>query len=143
MFIGEYQYSIDTKKRLSIPAKFRQELGRKAIITRGIENCLVIYTAESWEKLAQKLDSLPSSQADARGFSRLILTGAVEAELDKLGRVLIPDFLKEYAQLKKDVAVLGLSNRIEIWDSKIWEDYRKKTEVAVGDIAEKLKELGI
>ncbi|GBD34060.1 Transcriptional regulator MraZ [bacterium HR34] len=143
MFIGEYIYSIDEKKRLSIPSKFRKELGKKAVITRGIDNCLVLYPLKEWEKLAKKLESLPSSIKDARHFIRLMLAGAVDVSFDKLGRILIPDFLKDYAKLGKNVAILGLSNRIEIWDAKIWETQKKKSESMVEDMAEKLNELGI
>ena len=143
MFIGEYTYSIDEKKRLAIPSKFRKSLSKEAVITRGIDNCLVIYPLNEWEKVARKLESLPSGQGDARGFARIMLSGAASAELDKMGRILIPDYLKKYADLKKNVSVIGLSNRIEIWDEEKWQGYRKKTEMAVGDMAERLKELGI
>ena len=143
MLIGEYRHTIDTKKRLAVPAKFRKDLGERAIITRGLENCLVVYTLGEWEKLAKKLEALPTSQADARNFARIMLSGAADVELDKLGRILIPDYLKNYASLQKSVAILGLSNRIEIWDAEKWEEHRKKTETSAGDIAERLKELGI
>ena len=143
MLIGEYQHTIDIKKRLAIPAKFRKDLGEKAVITKGLENCLVIYTLDEWGKLAQKLSNLPTSQADARNFARMMLSGASDVELDKLGRILIPDYLKNYAVLKKNVTLLGLSTKIEIWDAEKWEEHRKKTESSVGDIAERLKELGI
>lgn len=143
MFIGEYVYSIDEKKRLAIPAKFRQLLGKKAVLTRGIDSCLVIYPLEGWQKLAEKLESLPSSQTDARAFARIMLSGAVDVMLDKLGRILIPDYLKNYALFKKNVAIIGLSNRIEIWDEKKWRDYKAKTEKDIGDMAQRLKELGI
>ncbi|PIS39711.1 MAG: cell division/cell wall cluster transcriptional repressor MraZ [Candidatus Nealsonbacteria bacterium CG08_land_8_20_14_0_20_38_20] len=143
MFIGEYTYLIDEKKRLAIPAKFRKELGGKAVVTRGIDNCLVIYPLPEWKKLAKKLESLPSSRLDSRVFVRIMLSGAVDVELDKLGRILVPDYLKNYASLKKNVSILGLSNRIEIWDEEKWQEYKKKTETEVGDIAERLKELGV
>ena len=143
MLIGEYKHTIDNKKRLAIPAKFRKDLGEKAVITKGLENCLVIYVLDEWQKLAQKLENLPTSQADARNFVRIMLSGATDVELDKLGRILIPDYLKNYASFKKNVTLLGLSNRIEIWDTEKWEEYRKKTESSAGDIAERLKELGI
>lgn len=143
MFIGEYLYSIDQKKRISVPSKFRRELGKRAVVTKGIEKCLVVYPLKEWAKLAKKLENLPTSQTDARGFVRIMLSGAVDVALDKLGRILIPDYLKEYAFLKKNVAILGLSNRIEIWDENRWQDFRKKTETAVGDIAERLTELGV
>jgi len=143
MFIGEYTYSIDEKKRLAIPSKFRAELGKKAVLTRGLDNCLVLYPLKEWQRLAKKLESLPSSKVDARSFVRLMLAGAVDVELDKMGRILIPDFLKKYANLKKTVAILGLSNRIEIWDEKKWKEYKEKTEKEVGDTASRLEELGI
>ena len=143
MFIGEYTYSIDDKKRLAIPAKFRQLLGKKAVITRGLDNCLFLYPVKEWQALAQKLSKLPLSQADARGFARLMLTGAMDAKLDNLGRILVPDYLKGYAFLKKKVVITGVYNRIEIWDEKKWQEYKNKTEMAVGDIAERLKELDV
>lgn len=138
MFIGEYTYSIDEKKRLAIPSKFRAELGKKAVLTRGLDNCLVIYPLKEWQKLAQKLESLPSGKIDARGFIRIMLSGAVDIALDKLGRVLIPDHLKKYAFLKKNVVIIGLSNRIEIWDERRWEEYKEKREKTVGEMAEQL-----
>ncbi|TET83928.1 MAG: division/cell wall cluster transcriptional repressor MraZ [Candidatus Nealsonbacteria bacterium] len=143
MFIGEYTYSIDEKKRLAIPTKFRSLLGKKAVITRGLDQCLFLFPAKEWGDLAKKLAQLPLSQADARGFARLMLTGAMEVNLDNLGRILIPDYLKTYAILKKKVVIAGVYNRVEIWDEGKWQEYKKKTETTVGDIAEKLKELGV
>ena len=143
MFIGEYIYSIDDKKRLAIPAKFRKALGKRAVITRGLDNCLVIYPLEEWQKLAKKLENLPSAESDARAFARIILSGAVDVELDKLGRILVPDYLKDYAFLKKNVAINGLSNKIEVWEETRWKEYKEKTEKQIGDMAQRLKELGI
>jgi MraZ protein len=143
MFIGEYSHTLDDKKRLAIPSKFRKQLGKKAVITRGLDNCLVLYPLDEWQKLAEKLGALPTSQIDARGFARLMLAGAMEVSLDSLGRILIPDYLKEYAGLKKSIKVIGLFNRIEIWDEDKWERYKKRTEASAEDIAERLKELGI
>jgi len=143
MFIGEYKYSIDEKKRLAVPLKFRQLLGKTAVITRGLDQCLFLYSSKEWKALAQKLSQLPLAQSDARGFARLMLTGAMEVKLDNLGRILVPDYLKGYASLEKRVVIAGVFNRVEIWDEIIWEDYKKKTETAVGDIAERLKELGV
>jgi len=143
MFIGEYNYSIDEKKRLAVPAKFRQLLGAKAVITRGLDQCLFLYSAKEWGNLAKKLAQLPLAQADARGFARLMLTGAMEVDFDNLGRILVPDYLKGYALLKKKVIVAGVYNRIEIWDEVKWQTYKKKTENTVGDMAERLKELGV
>jgi len=143
MFLGEYTYTIDEKKRLAIPAKFRLALGKKAVITRGLDNCLFVYSWKEWEILAGKLNNLPLAQADARGFARLMLAGAMEVDLDKLGRILVPDYLKGYAFLKKKTIIAGVYNRIEVWDEKQWETYKLRIEKDVGDMAERLKELGI
>ncbi|HZX49601.1 MAG TPA: division/cell wall cluster transcriptional repressor MraZ [Candidatus Paceibacterota bacterium] len=143
MFLGEYTYSIDEKKRLAIPTKFRQVLGKKAVITRGLDRCLFLYSFKEWQQLADKLSKLPLAQADARGFARLMLAGAMEGDLDKLGRVLVPDYLKEYASLNKKVVIAGVYNRIEIWDEGKWLAYKTRIEKEVGDMAERLKELGI
>ena len=128
MLIGQYEHTIDAKKRLALPAKFRGELGDKIIITRGIEGCLAVYTEAEWKIMSDKLSTLTISQAEARSFTRMILAGAMEVALDKLGRILVPDYLKEYAGLKKNVVVCGLSNRLEIWDSEKWETYKKEAE---------------
>jgi MraZ protein len=143
MFIGEYQHSIDIKKRLSLPAKFRKELGKEVVVTRGFENCLVIYTKNQWERVMEELNNLPTGRAETRRFTRAVLGGAVEVSLDKLGRILLPDYLKQYAGLKKDVTVCGLSNKLEVWDSKKWDVYRKKAELDMDKVAENLPELGI
>lgn len=143
MFIGEYAYNLDDKRRLAIPAKFRKILGKKAVITRGLDNCLFLFSEAEWKKLAAKLSQLPLSQADARGFSRLMLAGANDVFIDGLGRILIPDYLKSYAGLNKRIIIAGLFNRVEIWDEDNWRNYKSKTEKEVGDIAERLKELGV
>jgi MraZ protein len=143
MFIGEYTHTIDTKKRLAIPVKFRKALGLKAVITRGLDNCLFLYPVKEWGSLAEKLGNLPVGQSDARGFSRLMLAGAMEVELDSLGRILIPDYLKKYASLNKKIIIAGLYNRLEIWNEEKWGDYKSRAEEGVGDMAEKLSELGV
>jgi len=143
MFLGEYNYTVDQKKRIAIPIKFRQALGKKTVITRGLDNCLFLYSTKEWEVLAQKLAKLPWARADARGFVRIMLAGAMEVNLDNLGRILIPDYLKKYAHLNKKVIIAGLYNRIEMWDEKRWSFYKQKMESEVGDIAERLKELDI
>ena len=143
MFIGEYKHTIDQKKRLAIPAKFRKKLGGGAVITRGLDNCLALYTQQEWTRMADKLGNLPASQLEARGFARVMLAGAMEVEFDQLGRILIPDYLKNYASLKKNVIVAGLYNRLEIWDEERWTEYKQKAEKEVGDLASKLGELGI
>jgi MraZ protein len=143
MLIGQYEHTIDNKKRLALPAKFRGELGDKIIITRGIEGCLAVYTEAEWQTVSQKWSALTISQAEARSFSRMMLAGAMEVALDKLGRILVPDYLKEYAGLKKDVVICGLSNRLEIWDSEKWETYKIAAEKGVDEIVSKLGGLGI
>jgi len=143
MFLGEHLYKIDDKKRLAVPVKFRKSLGKKAVITRGLDNCLFLFSVKEWEKLAKKLSQLPFTQADARGFARVMLSGAMEVNIDRLGRILVPDYLKKYAGLKKEAIVAGLYNRIEIWDSEKWSIYKEDKENNVEDIAERLNELGI
>ncbi len=143
MFIGEYTFKLDQKKRVAIPVKFRKSLGKKAVITRGLDSCLFMYSLKEWQDLSQKLSSLPMAQADVRGFARLMLAGAMEVNIDSLGRILIPDYLKKYALLSKKVVIAGLFNRIEIWNDREWDSYKQKTEKEVGNIAERLKELGI
>ena len=143
MLIGQYHHTIDAKKRLALPAKFRGELGSKVIVTKGVENCLVIYTEKEWGSMSQKLANLPISQIEARSFARHLLASAMEVNLDKLGRILIPDYLKIYADLNKDVIVCGLSNRLEVWDKQKWEVLSKKAEKGAESIVSKLGSLGI
>jgi len=143
MLIGEYKHTIDTKKRLAIPAKLRKELGKKAILTRGLDNCLFLFPEKEWQILADKLNKLPLGQRDARGFVRLMLSGAMDVDFDNLGRILIPDYLKSYASLKRKVIIMGLGTRLEIWDEEKWLAYKKNTEKEVGNMAERLGELGV
>jgi MraZ protein len=143
MFIGEYTHNIDSKGRLAIPVKFRKQLDGGAIITRGLDRCLFVFTQNEWETLAKKLIALPLAQANSRAFVRLMLAGAMDAPLDGQGRILVPDYLRKYADLKKTAVIAGLYNRIEIWDDAVWRQYKIKTESASDEIAEKLGELGI
>ncbi|MGC9599262.1 MAG: division/cell wall cluster transcriptional repressor MraZ [Minisyncoccia bacterium] len=143
MLLGEYQHNLDIKGRVAIPAKFRDKLSAGAIITRGIDNCLFVFANAEWEVLAKKLIALPLAQANSRAFVRLMLAGASDVEIDNQGRILIPDYLRRYAALKKEVVIAGLYNRIEIWDEAAWQSYKTKTESASEEIAEKLGELGI
>jgi len=143
MLIGEYTHTIDLKKRISIPSKFRKELGKKAVVTRGLDNCLVVYTLSEWEKEAKKLSDLPSGNSQARDFARIMLSGAVDVVLDSLGRILVPDYLKDYANLKSKVVVTGVYNRLEIWNEKRWNEYKGKIEKQTDVLAENLGELGI
>lgn len=141
MFIGEYRHSLDKKRRMALPVKFRKELGKKLVITKGFEKCLVVYPLGEWKRVVKRLEELPSSKSSARSLARIFLSGAVEVELDSLGRALIPEYLVEYAGLKKEVVVIGLGNRIELWSPERWEEYRKQTEQKVEEIAEGLEEL--
>ncbi len=143
MFIGEYNHSVDEKNRLAVPAKFRAILTKGAVVTKGLDNCLFLYTKQSWKELADKLSKLPISQSNTRAFSRLMLAGAMDVSLDKQGRIILPDYLKQYASLKKKVVITGLMNRLEIWDEAVWKKYKSETEKDSGDIAEALGELGV
>lgn len=143
MFIGEYQHNLDDKGRLAIPAKFRFELKKGAVVTRGLDNCLFLYTKKEWEKLAEKLATLPISQANSRAFARLMLAGAMDVEIDKQGRAILPEYLRIFAGLKKNVVVAGLYSRIEIWDTDKWQNYKTQTETNSNEIAEKMAELGV
>ncbi len=143
MFIGEYTHSLDAKGRVALPVKFRQKLGEGAILTRGLDRSLFIYNKNDWDALAQKLMALPLSQSKARAFSRLMLAGAVEVEFDMQGRILVPEYLRAYAGLKKAAVFTGVYNRIEIWDEQSWKTYKSHTEASSDDIAEQLGELGI
>lgn len=143
MFIGEYAHSVDDKGRLAIPVKFRASLNTGAVVTKGLDDCLVVYPKKAWSELAQKLASLPISQKNTRAFSRLMLAGAMDLELDRQGRVVLPDYLRKFAGLDKKVIVTGLYNRLEIWDEKKWQSYRSGVEGKSSDIAEQLGELAV
>lgn len=142
MFIGEYAHNIDEKGRLAIPVKFRKELVR-AVVTKGLDDCLVVYPAGEWKKLADKLAALPISKANTRAFSRLMLAGAMDIEVDKQGRVILPEYLRKFANLNKKVIIAGLYNRVEIWEEARWDKYRQSVEKGSGEIAEQLGELGV
>lgn len=143
MFIGEYQHNLDEKGRLAIPKKFRSDLSKGAVVTRGLDNCLFLYTKKEWEKLAEKLAQLPFSQANTRAFARLMLAGAMDVDIDKQGRIVLPDYLRTFAGLTKNTVVAGLYNRLELWDQEKWEEYKKKTEKESNKIAEQMAELGV
>lgn len=143
MFIGEHSHSIDAKKRLALPSKFRGELGSKVVVTRGLDECLFVYPMKTWEALAEKLGTMPVGEAGTRSFVRLMLAGATDVDMDSQGRVLLPDYLKEYAKLGKEVIVAGLFNRLEIWDTEKWKAYKAKAEENSGEIAEQLGRLGV
>lgn len=143
MFIGEFSHNLDDKGRLAIPAKFRRELSKGAVVTKGLDNCLFLYTKAEWSQLAEKLAALPFSQSNSRAFSRLMLAGAMDLEIDAQGRAVLPEYLRVFAGLKKNVVLAGLYSRVEIWDETKWNDYKKATEANSNEIAEKMAELGV
>jgi MraZ protein len=143
MFIGEYTATIDDKGRISIPSKFRTQLKSKVVVTRGLDNSLFLYTIDEWKKLAEKLASLPISTANTRAFSRLMLAGAMDCDIDKQGRIILPTYLKEFAKISKKLVFAGLYNRIEIWSEDAWSIYKQQTEKDSNIIAEQLGDLGV
>ena len=140
-FIGEYYHSVDVKGRMNIPVKFRELLGDSFVVTRGLDKCLSIYPTEAFQAFAQKLQSLPISDKNARQFVRFFLSGAVECELDKQGRILLPQSLRMYADISKDVVVTGNGSTIEIWDSDLWNEYNNT--IDPDTIADSMVALGI
>ncbi|ENK1243442.1 division/cell wall cluster transcriptional repressor MraZ [Clostridium sporogenes] len=142
MFIGEYNHSLDTKNRIIIPAKFRDELGKNFVLTKGLDGCLYAYPKSQWEVLQKKLETLPLTNKNARAFVRFFFSGAHELELDKQGRTLIPQNLLEYGQIEKEIVSIGVSNRIEIWSKEKWEEYNNSN-IDYDSIAEQMSQLGI
>ena len=143
MFYGEYQHSVDQKGRVIVPSKFREGLGEKFIVTKGLDSCLFAYSSEEWSSLESKLKALPFTDKDVRAFIRFFFAGAAECETDKQGRALIPQNLRDYAGLEKDIYVIGVSSRVEIWDKAKWESYSSDENVSADKIAEKMAMLGI
>jgi MraZ protein len=143
MFMGEYYHTIDSKGRLIVPAKLRDSLGDGFIITKGLDQCLFAYPHEEWSNIEQKMRNLPFTQKDARAFMRFFFSGAVDCEIDKQGRILIPPTLREYAALEKETVIIGVSTRVEIWSKAKWEEYSSNAQISYEEIAEKMVELGI
>ncbi len=143
MFMGEYLHIIDTKGRVIMPAKFREALGVRFIATKGLDHCLFIYPMTEWTALEQKLRTLPFTQPDVRAFVRFFFSGANECEADKQGRILLPANLREYAQLEKEIVLVGVSSRVEIWSQALWIEYSSQAENAYANAAESLVHLGI
>ena len=141
MLIGEYEHSLDAKGRLIMPAKLREDIGEKFIITKGLDGCLFAFSLEEWKNFEQKLRSLPISNKDARSFSRFFFAGAIDCEIDKQGRFLISSNLREFAELIKDVVIVGMDSRIEIWSKDKWQN--TDDEISADEIAEKMEMLGI
>lgn len=143
MFIGEYTHTIDDKGRLAIPSKFRTQLAQGAVVTRGLDNCLFLYPKNEWEKMAEKLAALPLTQSNARAFARLMLAGAMDVDIDKQGRVVLPAYLRQYASVDGSTVVAGLYNRVEIWNEEAWRVYQANAEKDSNEIAENLASLGV
>lgn len=142
MLIGEYRHVLDAKKRLSLPAKFRKELGKRVVLTRGLDQSLLVYPLKEWKQVAEKIRGLSMGQANTRGFNRFMFSGAGDVEVDSLGRVLVPDFLKTFAKLKHRVVLIGLVDHVEVWDEKTWDSYKRRIERQGDVLAEKLGEIG-
>lgn len=143
MFIGEYNHNLDDKGRLAIPAKFRAILKKGAVVTKGLDNCLFLYSKEQFEQIAEKFAKLPISQAKARAFSRHMLAGAMDVEFDNQGRITLPEYLRKFSGLKKSIIITGLYNHLEIWDEDAWNTYKGDAEKNSNAIAEELGDLGI
>jgi len=142
MLIGEYKHTLDDKKRISLPSKFRSQVGKKVIITHGLDGCLFLYPLKEWQKILDKLGELGMGQADTRGFNRFMLAGASEVNVDSVGRILIPEHLKSFADIKQKVVFTGVYNRIEVWNEKGWEEYKKRVVKNADAMAEKLGDIG-
>lgn len=143
MFIGEFQHTLDNKGRVQVPVKFRPRFADGAVVTRGLDDSLFLYTKVEWQKIAEKIAALPLSKNSARSFSRLMLAGAMEIELDKQGRMMLPSYLRKFAGLNKDLIFAGLYSRVEIWDEKKWRSYQEEMEGSVSEITEDLNDLGL
>jgi MraZ protein len=143
MFIGEYNHNLDDKGRLAIPAKFRNILKKGAVVTKGLDNCLFLYSKEQFEKIAEKFAALPISQSKARAFARHMLAGAMDVEFDNQGRVTLPEYLRSFSSLKKSVIIAGLYNHLEIWDEEAWKNYTSQSDRNSNDIAEELGSFGV
>lgn len=143
MFMGEYQHNLDSKGRIIIPAKFREELGKSFVITKGLDKCLVIYTMEEWKKFEEKMKNFPITDEGVRRFFRFLFSGACEFEPDQQGRIMIPQNLKKYANISKEVVSIGIVNKIEIWNKDNWEVYNNEDNFIDNELAIKMAELGI
>ncbi len=142
MLIGEFKHTVDDKKRISLPIKFRKEIGKNIIVTKGLDNCLFLYPLKEWKNISEKLGSLGMGQSDTRGFNRFMLAGASEISVDSVGRILIPDHLKSFAGIENKVVFAGVHNRVEIWDDARWETYKTSVLKDADKMAEKLGEIG-
>lgn len=143
MFIGEYEHSVDAKGRVIMPVKLREDIGEKFIVTKGLDGCLFAYSLSEWTNFEEKLKTLPLTNKNARDFVRFFLSGAVECEIDKQGRFLIPNNLRTYATLEKEIIIIGVGTRIEIWNREEWKKYSSYENISADEIAENMTMLGI
>ena len=143
MLIGEYEHSLDAKGRLIMPAKLREDIGEKFIVTKGLDGCLFGFSQSEWTNFEEKLKTLPLTNKNARDFVRFFLSGAIECEIDKQGRFLIASTLREYANMEKEIAIIGVGTRIEIWDKEKWKAYNSEENISADEIAENMTMLGI
>ena len=143
MFIGEYEHSVDAKGRVIMPAKLREDIGEKFIVTKELDGCLFAYSKTEWLNFEEKLKTLPLTNKNARDFVRFFLSGAVECEIDKQGRFLLPNNLRTYATLEKEINIIGVGTRIEIWNRESWKKYSSSENISADEIAENMTMLGI
>ena len=143
MFIGEYEHSVDVKGRIIMPSKLRENIGEKFIITKGLDKCLFAYSTSEWANFEEKLKTLPLTNKNARDFVRFFLSGAVECEIDKQGRFLVPANLRAYASIEKEIVIIGVGTRLEIWNKEAWTSYSSEENISADEIAENMTMLGI
>lgn len=143
MFLGEYQHSLDNKGRVTIPSKFREQLSDRFVATKGLENCIFLYSTQEWKGIEEKLRTLPFTRADVRSFARFFFSGASELDVDKQGRTVLPSNLREYAGIDRDVVIIGVGSRAEIWAHDKWADYNQENTGHYEQLAESLVDLGI
>jgi MraZ protein len=143
MLIGEYHHTIDEKRRIALPAKFRRALGKKIVITRGLDTCLFVFSQTQWHSIVEKLNRLSMGQADSRAFGRYLFAGAAEIDVDQLGRILVPSELAQHASLANKTVLIGVNDRCEIWEEARWHSYRESVEKEADAVAEKLGEIGV
>ncbi len=143
MFMGEYRHALDEKGRLFIPARMRELLGGRFVITKGLDRCLFLYSGKEWEGVQERLGQLPLSSGEARAFARFFFSGASECEPDKQGRILVPQLLRQYASLQRETVIVGVATRVEIWPAEGWQQYAEESQASPEELAENLGKLGL
>lgn len=143
MLIGEYRHTVDDKRRVALPAKFRKVLGKHIVITHGLDTCLFVFSTTQWRQVVTKLERLSMGQSDSRAFARYLFSGATDVEIDSLGRILIPDFLAKGAALKGKAVLIGVNDRLEVWNETAWDSYQTGLVKEADSMAEKLGDIGM